>query len=111
MKSREDYEKRFHSGNREGVEMKYYYLALGTLVVVFVGCAAPGMGDGAQFLDKGEFNAPPASMLAHPGPMVDGPGPGVMPMMGPPMVRPFAARSTQVLFAGPAGMHIGWIIF
>ena len=90
--------------------MKFYYLALGTLVVVFVGCAMPGMGDGAQFLDKGEYNAPPAAMMAHPGPMVDGPGPGVMPMMAPPPVRPFASKSTQVLFAGPIGMHIGWKI-
>ena len=90
--------------------MKYYYLALGTLVVVFVGCAMPGMGDGAQFLDKGEYNAPPAAQMLHPGPGVDGPGPGVMPMMAPPPVRPFAAKSTQILFAGPAGMHIGWKI-
>jgi len=47
-------------------------------------------------------------MLAHPGPMVDGPGPGVMPMMGPPQARSFATQTTQLRFVGPAGMQVGW---
>ena len=58
--------------------MKYYFLALGTVVVVCVGCAM----DGNQLTNKGEYHAPPAAMMSRPGPMVDGPGPGVMPMMG-----------------------------
>lgn len=86
--------------------MRFYFLALGTLVVVCVGCAI----DGQQIVDKGEYHAPPAAMMQHPGPMVDGPGPGVMPMMAPPSAGSFAAQSTQVRFAGPASMRIGWQI-
>lgn len=84
--------------------MKLYFLALGTLLVVCVGCQI----DGQQSVDNGEFVAPPAPHLAHPGPMVDGPGPGVMPMLAPPPTRTFQTESTQVRFVGPDGMHIGW---
>lgn len=92
---------------REGDVMKIYFLALATVVVVCVGCVM----DGNQTFDKGEYHAPPAALMARPGPMVDGPGPGVMPPMipGPPPVA-FATMSTQVKFLGPAGMHVGWRI-
>jgi hypothetical protein len=53
-------------------------------------------------------NAPPAARMRHPGPGVDGPGPGVLP---PPMVPNFAglpAPSVQVLFAKPEGMQVRW---
>lgn len=109
--------------------MKLYFLALGTVVVVCVGCALDGhqtpqqsTGLGAPNLgglnhyggNKGEYHAPPAAMMMRPGPMVDGPGPGVIPMMvgGPPggMARTFAPTTTQVSFRGPDGMHIGWEI-
>jgi hypothetical protein len=89
-----------------GVAMKYYFLALGTAVVVCVGCAM----DGNQLTNKGEYHAPPAAMMQRPGPMVDGPGPGVMPMLAPPPMRQFASTSTQVRFVGPDGMHVGWQI-
>jgi len=81
--------------------MKYYFLALGTVVVVCVGCAM----DGNQLTNKGEYHAPPAQMLSEPGPMVGGPGPGVIPMMGGPGMwggpggpgaRPAAPSTTQV---------------
>ena len=93
--------------------MKYYFLALGTVVVVCVGCAM----DGNQLTRKGEYHAPPAQMLQQPGPMV-GLSPGVVPMMGGspgPMwgnsaPRPAAPPTTQVRFVGPDGMHIGWLI-
>jgi hypothetical protein len=51
-------------------------------------------------------------MLARPGPMVDGPGPGVIPMSATftEQVRTFAAMTSQIRFLGPAGMHIGWQI-
>lgn len=84
--------------------MKYYFLALGTVVVVCVGCAM----DGQQLTKKGEFHAPPAAMMQRPGPMVDGPGPGVLPMMAPPPQRPFALTTSQVRFVGPDGMKVGW---
>lgn len=84
--------------------MRLYFLALGTLLVVCVGCQM----DGQQMVDNNEYVAPPAQQLAHPGPMVDGPGPGVMPMLTPPPPQSFQTQSTQVRFVGPDGMHIGW---
>ena len=84
--------------------MKYYFLALGTVVVVCVGCNI----DGQQILDKGEYHAPPAAMMQRPGPMVDGPGPGVMPMLAPPAARAFQTQTTQVRFVRPTGMTVGW---
>ena len=83
--------------------MRLYFLALGTLLVVCVGCQM----DGQQMVDNNEYVAPPAQQLAHPGPMVDGPGPGVMPMLAPPPPRSFQTQSTQVRIVGPDGMHIG----
>ncbi len=49
-------------------------------------------------------------MLQHPGPMVDGPGPGVLPPMMPMMHASRAAATTQLRFAGPQGMDVGWKI-
>jgi hypothetical protein len=89
--------------------MKYYFLALGTLILVCVGCSL----DGHQILDngveKGVYNAPPAERLYRPGPMVDGPGPGVLPLLAAPVGGPGTMlKVTQIRFAGPAGMQIGW---
>lgn len=113
--------------------MRLYFLALGTLLIVCVGCAA--VGDGQQVFHKNEFHAPPAAMMEHPGPMVGGPGPGVMlasaervapagmmaapavacpPGMGYPpaypSLPPAPVRTSQVRFLGPEGMSIGWQI-
>ena len=105
--------------------MRFYFLALGTLVIVCVGCA-----DGQQLVHKDEYHAPPAEMLAHPGPMVGGPGPGVMAMNFPPpgiqqaqyQCPPgggggfpggdagYGQQTTQLRFLGPEGMQIGWQI-
>jgi len=89
--------------------MKFYFLALATLVVVCVGCTQ--FGDGQHALKSTEYSAPPAAMMQRPGPGVDGPGPGVLPsyaQMPPPGA--FSSRTTQVKFAGPLGMQIGWKI-
>lgn len=103
--------------------MRFYFLTLGTLLVVCLGCAA----DGQHVVNRNEFVAPPAAMMAAPGPMVTGPGPGVlgpitqvshnagmaMPAPGPGMMMPSAPVSTaksQVRFLGPEGMVIGWQI-
>ena len=90
--------------------MKYYFLALGTLFLVCVGCSF----DGRQILDngneKGVYNAPPAERMLRPGPMVDGPGPGVMPMMANPAPPAPILKVTQIRFVGPTGMQIGWQI-
>ena len=48
---------------------------------------------------------PPASMLMHPGPGVDGPGPGVL--MGE-QVAPLFPASSQVAFVSPDGMSVAW---
>jgi hypothetical protein len=85
--------------------MRFYFLALGAMLVVCVGCAY----DGQQLLQQSEYTAPPAEMLANPGPMVGGPGPGVMGMMAPPP-QMAVLRTTQVRFLGPEGMSIGWQI-
>ena len=50
-------------------------------------------------------NAPPTEMLAHPGPGVDGPGPGVLAYQ--PAVPPAAAAS-QIYFRNPEGLTIQW---
>jgi hypothetical protein len=90
--------------------MKFYFLTLGTILVVCIGCHFDGSAqlDGQQIIDRNEYVAPPAHMMAHPGPGVAGPGPGVMPMMGPPQQRAFQAETTQVRFTGPQGMSVGW---
>ncbi len=85
--------------------MKYYFLALGTLVVVCVGCAV----DGQQVIDKGEYHAPPASMMTRPGPMVDLPYPAIMPPLAPSPAE-MIPRTSQVRFVGPQGMMVGWQI-
>jgi hypothetical protein len=70
-------------------------LAFLCAVAALVGCKAPF-----------SYNLPPAEQIMHPGPGVDGPGPGVM-MLGDP--GPTAvAPATQVIFAGPEGMIITW---
>ncbi|HWL11199.1 MAG TPA: hypothetical protein VNQ76_22515 [Planctomicrobium sp.] len=111
--------------------MRLYFLALGTLLIVCVGCAV----DGQQALHKNEYHAPPAQMLAQPGPMVGGPGPGVIgphislashqdPSCPPGQGMPFnlsvpagamgmpqaPLRTSQVRFLGPEGLSIGWQI-
>ena len=86
--------------------MRYYFLALGTLVVVCFGCHL----DGQNLIDKGEYVAPPAAMLQRPGPMVDLPYPAIFPPMGGAPARSFQAATTQIRFVGPIGMNIGWQI-
>lgn len=93
--------------------MRYYFLALGALVVVCMGCA----GVGQSVLKTNEYVAPPAAMLQHPGPMVDGPGPGVMGVIAqasatcqvPEGPAGVPGMSTQVKFIGQDGMSVGWL--
>src|SRR5262245_35846951 len=95
----------------EDLAMKLYFLALATLLIVCVGCVS----DGQQFAHRQEYHAPPAQMMTQPGPMVGGPGPGVMGMWGmgaaayaaPPVAE---TRTSQVRFLGPEGMNVGWQI-
>ncbi len=104
----------------KGDVMKFYFLALSTLLIICVGCAldspditksnfASDIVNHGVF-DKGEFHAPPAAMMRRPGPMVDGPGPGVMNVVASRTIPSFSAKTSQVRFLGPAGMSIGWMI-
>ncbi len=85
--------------------MKYYFLALGTIIVVCVGCAS----DGGQIMERGKYAAPPAAMMQRPGPMVDGPGPGVLSMPVPPPPA-FISKTSQLRFLNPKGMQVGWAV-
>jgi hypothetical protein len=51
---------------------------------------------------------PPAAMLQHPGPGVDGPGPGVM-LYGD-AAAPMPAANSQLSFLGPEGATVTWSI-
>ncbi|MGQ0635599.1 MAG: hypothetical protein ACT4QC_13375 [Planctomycetaceae bacterium] len=56
------------------------------------------------------YVAPPAGYMLRPGPMVDGPGPGVLCPIGMDSANSGMGRSTQVKFLEPDGMAIGWQI-
>lgn len=90
--------------------MKYYFLALGALVVVCMGCAGV---DGQSVLKTDEYVAPPAAMLQRPGPMVDGPGPGVLGLTAyapdAAMMGAETAQTTQIRFLGQDGLSVGWL--
>lgn len=76
--------------------MKYRW-ALCSALVALVGCKAPLSN-----------NIPPAARLMHPGPGVDGPGPGVMMLGNPGPTAGVAGAASQVTFAGPEGMAVAW---
>ncbi|MFO1019140.1 MAG: hypothetical protein U0903_00345 [Planctomycetales bacterium] len=109
--------------------MKSYFLALGTLLIVCVGCAVSKSDfSGDSIVDRNYYHAPPTALMARPGPMVDGPGPGVLPVVHQEMAGPggpggfcpppgipgglgmngMPGMTTQVRFMGPEGMQIGW---
>jgi len=111
--------------------MRYYFLALATVVAVCVGCQSAGPGGVAtrrsQMLEEGagivaranhdaggrhqNYYAPPANMMLHPGPGVDGPGPGVLNPIGMASAAGFNGQNvTQVKFLEPEGMSVGWQI-
>jgi hypothetical protein len=71
-----------------------YGLLLVALLIAAVGCNVPGRD-----------NLPPSQMIMHPGPGVDGPGPGVMVYSPPP---PTMLPSSQVYFVGPESMEVVW---
>lgn len=110
--------------------MRYYFLALATLVAVCVGCQTAGsdhlaaksgaatLADSAGVVARGndgydrhqQYFAPPAGYMLRPGPMVDGPGPGVLNPIGMASAQGMTGRTTQVKFLDPEGMSIGWQI-
>ncbi|HUY33099.1 MAG TPA: hypothetical protein VMV69_09980 [Pirellulales bacterium] len=76
-----------------------YPLTLLSIVVAIVGCKSPFTN-----------NLPPAQQIMHPGPGVDGPGPGVMMLGEPGGVQPMPGARSQIIFAGPDGMIVTWEI-
>jgi len=107
--------------------MKYYFLGLSAIVAVCVGCQSTGFDrasaqrgspglPGREVLaargndDAGQYFAPPAVMMMRPGPMVDGPGPGVLNPIGMDGAMAAGHKTTQVKFVEPLGMSIGWQI-
>jgi hypothetical protein len=110
--------------------MKYYFLALATVVTVCVGCQSSGgdrmssrsggarLSDSDQIIARGnidhgnrtDYVAPPAGYMMRPGPGVDGPGPGVLNPIGMASASTFTGRTTQVKFVEPEGMAVGWQI-
>ena len=75
--------------------MRISLLLLLVVAAATIGCVGPMKN-----------NLPPAQMLMHPGPGVDGPGPGIS-MIAPPSV-PAAGRTSQMYFVGPEGMQVNW---
>ena len=75
--------------------MRSSFVLLLVACVTVAGCRTP----------FNKNNLPPANMLMHPGPGVDGPGPGVM-MYQPDMPSPNI--TSQVAFVGPEGMVVSW---
>ena len=75
--------------------MRIYAVSLLFAVMVIAGCESPIK----------EHNLPPSEMLMHPGPGVDGPGPGVMEYQPP---TPTMAVVSQIAFQNPEGMEVRW---
>lgn len=75
-----------------------YQMALLCVLVALTGCKSPF-----------HHNLPPAQQIMHPGPGVDGPGPGVM-MLGDPGPGPLPGAASQIAFVGPDGMEVVWDI-
>ncbi len=73
--------------------MKYRLALAGALALA--GCKAPFTS-----------NLPPAEQIMHPGPGVDGPGPGVMMLGNPAPMAPAAPAASQNMFNGPPGLII-----
>lgn len=98
--------------------MKHTIALLSVVASMLVGCShyccqtcddccpgghcGPGLGLGGGHA----HNLPPANMVLHPGPGVDGPGPGVM--MGAPVAPLAPPPPSQIAFVGPSGMVVNW---
>ncbi|MBN2218235.1 MAG: hypothetical protein JW719_12745 [Pirellulales bacterium] len=86
--------------------MKYVVTML-MIMVALVGCKGPynTVVPPAGAL-VGQNTLPPAEMLMHPGPGVDGPGPGVLAYQ--PCEPAGGNLPSQVAFVGPDGMAVTW---
>lgn len=78
--------------------MKYRFALMFGLAAACGGCRIPFV----------PHTLPPASMMQHPGPGVDGPGPGVMTLGDPGFDMPL--QNSQVAFLGPEGANVAWSV-
>jgi hypothetical protein len=78
-----------------------------SLTLVMLASLAGGCGTPLK-----QHNLPPAQQLMEPGPGVGGPGPGVLPPVGPPMlagpVVGLPGPTAQIWFAQPEGAQVRW---
>ena len=75
--------------------MRITGVCLLVMVMAAVGCHNP----------VSHSNLPPSEMLAHPGPGVGGPGPGVLTYQP---AAPAVAAASQIYFVGPEGLTVQW---
>jgi len=83
-----------------------FVVALILMTVALAGCTGPyntHLPPAGALV--GHNTLPPAEMLMHPGPGVDGPGPGVMVYQECP---PTPNQPSQIAFVGPDGMTVNW---
>jgi hypothetical protein len=85
--------------------MRVSLLTLLAISFAVTGCRVMPLKQDLPLRMPHKQNLPPAEMLMHPGPGVDGPGPGVM-MYQPGLPTP--AMSSQIAFVGPEGMSVTW---
>ena len=74
------------------MKVTYFAAMIAALVISMAGCVSP-LG----------YNLPPAERLFHPGPGVDGPGPGVIPPPGPDLVDPANGGPSAAALAAASG--------
>jgi hypothetical protein len=91
-----------------------YWFVLLALCAALGGCALPHNSPGPHgdrirpVVQRRVNNLPPAAMLMHPGPGVDGPGPGVFMTSAPGAGIGLTGLTSQVAFIGPEGMRVNW---
>jgi hypothetical protein len=96
------------------MKLRYSFALLGLALVALGGCAlphnSPGPHDGRvrPIIPRHVNNLPPAAMLMHPGPGVDGPGPGVFMTSAPGAGFGLTGATSQVAFIGLDGMRVNW---
>jgi hypothetical protein len=91
-----------------------YWFVLFALCAALGGCALPHNSPGPHgdrirpVVARRVNNLPPAAMLMHPGPGVDGPGPGVFMTSAPGAGMGLTGLTSQIAFMGLEGMKVNW---
>ncbi len=98
------------------MKRRFAFALLLALATAAAGCAMPHNSPGNTWITFGRSISPrrnvlpPAAMLMHPGPGVDGPGPGVFMTANPAAGAGFGltGATSQVGFISPEGMKVTW---